>query len=572
MSTADNAPAGDTTRDASSIDGDRLARLGEWIFAGVATAVIVIRHWVNLRSIGGLWRDEAHTAELAQLPAWSEIVGNLRFDSFPLLSTAVVRAWCQFPGGDSDEGLRLFGFCVGLLILAAFWWNAHRAHGGPPTMSLLLWGLSPFAVRFGDSVRPHGLGFLWIALAWATVADIALGARPSSSTALPESPVNAARKGRRWPLWILASIFTIAAVQTLYTGALFVAGLIAAASLVALLQRRALLLIPLTLIGAVAALSLLPYVPSIQAAGEWTQSTVSTNPTVAEDWRRLLNVLRFTGRFTTAIWYLLPWALLGVTIWTWTWGRPLVAERRRQGALFAAVALGLGWAIYFVLIARTSFVTQPWHLLPLLLWPALAADQILGGWSWLAVARSLLLLLGIYLTGGINQRFLHERCTNVDLAAARVTVEARPRDLVLVQPWYNGVTFHRYYRGAAPWMTIPPLEVVNLHRYDLVQQQLELDDITLPVRERIKATLSSGGRVWLVGNLPRWTGEGEPPSSSGSDTDSSLTPAERWSDLSHEVGYYLQRHEGRRQAILLDDDQRVLIENVEVGVAEGWRP
>jgi hypothetical protein len=42
--------------------------------------------------------------------------------------------------------------------------------------------------------------------------------------------------------------------------------------------------------------------------------------------------------------------------------------------------------------------------------------------------------------------------------------------------------------------------------------------------------------------------------------------------MAYEVGYYLQQHEVRRRAILLNDDQPVMMEEVELGVAEGWRP
>jgi len=545
---------------------------GEWLFAAVTTAIVVYRHWVNMRWAGGLWRDEAHTAELAQLSAWREIVDNLRWDSFPLLSTAVLRVWCRLPDGGSDAGLRLYGFCVGTLILAVFWWVARRVHGGPPTMALLLWGLSPIAVRFGDSIRPHGLGFLWITLCWATLAHLVLGVPPTGSAAPPADSPAAVPHLRRWPLWVLAGVVAIAAVQTLYTNALLLGGFIAAAALVALVERRFRLLIPLALIGAVAALSLLPYLPSIRAAGQWAPITIAPDPSISEDWRRLRNFMCYPGPLFTALWYWLPWTLLAVTIWTCSWGRRLATGRRREVALFAGAALGLGWALYFGLIARTTFVTQPWHFLPLLLLPALAADQILGGWRNMAAARSGLLLLGVFLTGALNQRYLRERYTNVDLAAALVTAEAGPDDLVLVQPWYNGVTFHRYYHGEAPWMTIPPMKIINLHRYDLVQEQLALPDTLEPIRERIAATLRSGGRVWMVGNLPRWLFPEPPVALAGRAADPSLTYGERWNNLAYEVGYFLQQHEGRRRAILLDNKQPVQVEEVDLGVAEGWRP
>src|SRR5437899_633264 len=61
------------------------------------------------------------------------------------------------------------------------------------------------------------------------------------------------------------------------------------------------------------------------------------------------------------------------------------------------------------------------------------------------------------------------RQTNVDLLAASLGERAAKDDLIVVTPWYMGITFERYYRGAAPWKTVPPLESHSFHRYDLIK-------------------------------------------------------------------------------------------------------
>ena len=61
------------------------------------------------------------------------------------------------------------------------------------------------------------------------------------------------------------------------------------------------------------------------------------------------------------------------------------------------------------------------------------------------------------------------RQTNADLVAQTVTRGAAPGDLVLVNPWYDGISFGRYYRGKAPWITLPEMTDHRYHRYDLLK-------------------------------------------------------------------------------------------------------
>jgi hypothetical protein len=77
-----------------------------------------------------------------------------------------------------------------------------------------------------------------------------------------------------------------------------------------------------------------------------------------------------------------------------------------------------------------------------------------------------------------------------------------PNDYVIVHPWYCGVTFKRYYKAAAPWTTLPPLEDYTEHRVDLLKAKMQTKDPIAPVIDRITSTLQSGNRVWLVGDVP----------------------------------------------------------------------
>jgi len=64
-----------------------------------------------------------------------------------------------------------------------------------------------------------------------------------------------------------------------------------------------------------------------------------------------------------------------------------------------------------------------------------------------------------------------ERQTNIDIVARTVAARAASTDLIVVAPWQFGVTFQRYYRGPASWVTIPSIADHQVHRYDLIKSK-----------------------------------------------------------------------------------------------------
>ena len=99
-------------------------------------------------------------------------------------------------------------------------------------------------------------------------------------------------------------------------------------------------------------------------------------------------------------------------------------------------------------------------------------------------------------------RQVGERRTNADIVASLVGKEAVAGDLVLVSPWYYGVSFRRYYKGEAEWTTLPPLEDLRIHRYDLLKAAMARPSPIDPVLEKATEALKSGHRLWLVGVFP----------------------------------------------------------------------
>ena len=87
---------------------------------------------------------------------------------------------------------------------------------------------------------------------------------------------------------------------------------------------------------------------------------------------------------------------------------------------------------------------------------------------------------------------LRWRQTNGDLVAAQVAKNSDPNDLVVVDPWYFGLTYGYYYRGAAKWTTLPPIDDYRFHRYDLIKEKLATTNAIAPVLAQVEAVLRFG--------------------------------------------------------------------------------
>ena len=57
----------------------------------------------------------------------------------------------------------------------------------------------------------------------------------------------------------------------------------------------------------------------------------------------------------------------------------------------------------------------------------------------------------------------HTRRSNLDVVAAFLSHNASAGDLILVQDVWEGITFNRYYRGRARWLSVPPIDSHEVH-------------------------------------------------------------------------------------------------------------
>ena len=517
------------------------------------TALAAVLHLLRLQHAGALWRDEAGAAQLAALPSLREVYAAFPHEAFPLLFPGTLRVVTGLFGA-SDLTFRVFGLAVGLALLAALWWNARLA-GALPLVSLVLIELHPAFPLYGDSVRGYGLGTLLILLTFGAFARMV--ARPDRGSIL------------------LALLTAVASVHLLLHNAALLAGICVAAAAAGLLRRRYRVAVAALGIGLVAALTLLPYAGPLGAAGSWRVLLLETITLRAV----LAKLAKVIGTpFPWLVWVWGGAVLLAAVVTLTRKSDPEDLKRNHHPAddsrLFRllVIPVALGGEIAFLILL--GYGVRIWYLLPVLALVASALDGLLaaGGTELARLARiaaAVLLTAALYATAYDTAQ---RRMTNVDLVAQVIEQSAGPHDLVLVNEWYCGISFHRYYRGDTRWMTVPLLADHRMHRFDLVKAKMQSGDPLLEVRRAMRRTLRGGHRVWVVGHLV------VPPDGSPAPT---LPPAPHgpwgWRDVpyttawSQQLGQFLETNAARKTRILVPAGGRVSgMEDLRIWVYEGW--
>ena len=450
----------------------------DWVAALLLTAVLIWLHFFFAIQAGGLWRDEVNLINLSSRAAFADMAR----DSFPVLMPLSVRGWSALGLGRSDAGLRSLGAVIGLGLVATLWVSAWATRRAPPLLSLTILGFNSTIIVYGDSLRGYGLGSLLIVL---TVG--AAGALLREATA--------ARAG-----WLALS--AILSVQALYQNAVFV-GAICLGIWVVCGRRRKWRTASLVLgAGAAAALSLLPYVP-ILVAGQSSMEVLRTSLRFKYLLENIVMAAGFPLSQYAWIWLLLAVIVMVGAVFRPRSGAPGFPENGEMAddmRLFAATTLLAGGAGFWGFLRLAGLTTQPWYFVPLLSLVAACFDAGLPSMPRLGRMAYYGLVGGTALIAvPISQRDLGLcRFTNVDKVANQLATEAAPEDLVVVTPWYCGISFDRYFKSPTPWTTLPPLADHSTHRYDLVRNQMQDTNAIQPVLDRMAGTLRSGRRVWVV--------------------------------------------------------------------------
>ena len=462
-----------------------------WPAAELALPVVLTLAAVALRAqfawhAGPLWRDEVNSVNLANVATLRELYANLEFDSFPLLWLLVLRYWTML-FGTGDAAVRVLGFLMSLLLPAALWWTG-RQFRVRPGISLVFCGIAPaFVVWAGVANRGYGLGValltLTVGFAWRAYL-------------LP-----------RTARWVALLLVVLLAMHTLFYNALLIAAVLGLLTLLCVVRRRWAGCGWLVGIGLFSAGSMSIYAPAIRGASRW-------NPLVMGpiDFHWLLNTMANT--LGEGGW-MLPYIFATVVIGTLLLAMVVFVIRGRVGLalsaesadtlLFVCGLLVLSFVIQMTFLLRLNYFTAPWYYVTLILVLSLCADVVLGVVpqpAWLRLQRSAaIFLLGLMCVPSAWIAVTH-RQTNLDLMANYLEQYAAQDDMIVIYPWYLGVTFDRYYHGRAPWASLPPVAFHSWHRYDLVKAQFGDQSSVQPMLDQLQSTLAAGKQIWLIGNLP----------------------------------------------------------------------
>ena len=550
----------------------------DWLIALLLAALSLTWHAGFLTHAHGLWRDEVNTVTVATLPSLGQLWRTLPYESFPLLPFGVIRCWAAMVGAQNDFGLRIFGFVVGAGILGALWFNARVTHRTVPIWSLVLLGFNILVIRCGDSVRAYGLGMFFIlltvGLVWRAV----------------ESPSR-----RRLAVAALAGILS---VQTLYSNAFLLAAICGAGALSCGLNRQWKKTGLMLGIGLPAALSLLPYLDIIHRSG-----LINRPLHQAFDWQQAWSVLSDALGPVTAVFWLLAGAVTAVGgVCVLLFHKNLSTVEKSRGLY--ALGVVVGSTVFFTIFSFVAGLRfSQWYYLSLMaVWAAgmelmisvmIEAGRASPRLEALPQWRPGLFFAAVRLTGQvvmplalviflmISARPLPLlRQSNLDWFAGKLQASADKEDFIVVNPWYCGVGFNRYYHGPTPWQTVPPLPDHSIHRYDLIWENMTSrpEESLRRVTDQITRVLRSNHRVWLIGQFIR-PKAGEklaelPPATTDAGAwkngqDISVYYQAAWT---HNLSSFLDAHS--RDALQMLPPQEaanVFFERPDVFKFEGWR-
>ncbi len=462
---------------ATSPTGSR--RDADWWLAVFATVAVLALHFYFLNRVGGLYRDEVCSVNLAQ----GEFK-NITHDSFPVLFPLLLRGWNSLGLCSSDLAARSFGVLMGLGLTVAFWFAARWTRRASPLWSLALVALNAWVIYYSASLRAYGLGCAMIAL--CTAAAWRFTQNPGRNS------------------WLLFTATTVLSVQTLYQNSVLVAGICAGAGAVAWRGKNFKLVFAVLLAGLVAAISLLPYYSNVAGMSQ------SAAPLRMDfDWRGALLHLDTLLAFPMPQCFWLWPALAGLVLVRAVIG--VFSTKRNDLSLFAAVTMVTGAAAFWIFLWRANFPVQPWYFMPPVAVAAVCLEAALPrptGKFRAALFGGLAAMIVISALFAV--RLLDYRFTNVPQFAQKISAAAGKNDLVIVTPWQLGITFDRYFHGACEWMTVPPLVEHTAHRFDLIQLLMADPDVMTPVLEKISATLRAGGAIWVVGGINEVNGTNAP--------------------------------------------------------------
>jgi hypothetical protein len=527
----------------------------EFAAAILLTLLLIAGHVIFFFGAGPLWRDEISSLALATRPTLAELWKSLPLDPFPASYFLLLRSWNAIGLGNGDLPVRGLGLVIGLSLIAALWWSCYLIDKSVPLWPLALFGFSPLALEGGDSLRPYGFGLIWIVLAFASFWRIAWsGSRIGSRTS--------------------AVIFAVLSVQSLFTNAFMILALSGGAILVLSMGKPRSRLALVIVVGLIAAVTLLPYVPVLRVTGDWSKIIANKND-VASVGAVALDAIADAGLPAYWIWLSLSCALL-IAFLISLWPKLATAlGLDRERAIFAGTTLLVAGSatIGFLIVAR--YLVYPRYFLPAMAVTALCLHLFWRALPNRILIRSISLILGLFVAAtslpGLYAR-ANLRMTNCDQIASGVEQRAGSEDLVIVTSFLYGVSFQRYYHGKTGWVAMPQLADLSLHRWDLLKEAIARPDPVPQLVSRAEPVLRGGHKVFLVGKLGPPPAEQPEPFPPAPKTKFGWQMEAYLAQWQSEVAYWIEHHALHGTELTPAEKQSVNpLERLGLFEVSGWR-
>ncbi len=511
----------------------------DWITAGVVSMVLVALCISRWTLPGGVWRDETACIQLALLPTIGNIWANFEHEAFPPPFPQLVRTYVAL-FGRTDFALHGFGFAVCCLILISIWGASFillapgerrsvlsetassqeiirpsiLSGAWPPVLSLALFGLNSSFLIWGAVVRGYGLAAAAIVLHFACLGRF--------------------RSQPSWRWWVWSVITGVLSVQCALQNCFLVLAIGLSAVLVSLLRKELRTAVLSLSVGLIAAVSTLYFLPRFLQI-EW-KIVVEGYLTLKDYVFGLLYQMGNPDQAVIWVWGGLILICLCGGIW-----KTVQATRRVEtsdGSLqYGLFVLILSLVLFLFFLRYLHYSMRPWYFVPLLALLACNLEMMLARLMPVRFFQLFRCVLTVLLLAALTvpaYRETRTRMTNMDLIASRLEELAGPDDLIVVSPWYYGVSLNWYYHGSTRVESLPIIGRQPIHRYDLVMARMKSTEPLEDLKEEIRQTLANGHRVWVVGRLLPVPRQG--PRSYGPAPD----PVAKWSENEY-MGSWLEQ-------------------------------
>jgi hypothetical protein len=214
------------------------------------------------------------------------------------------------------------------------------------------------------------------------------------------------------------------------------------------------------------------------------------------DWPDYLRSYTRVHSIAFPIAWLLPILLGGYCLWRFFLYSHDGLESYRAVIAYSSLAAAIGFVMQILFVQSMGIPPFPRYFLPGLLLAGLALELLTQELK--PSIRSATALFIMLITLGPSWSWARLRHSNVDVVARILTDNASQSDLVVISPWFLQPGFQLYYRGSAPWATVPDLPHQPMTRYDLFREAMVDPERERRLYGRIRRTLAEGGAVWFV--------------------------------------------------------------------------